>query len=113
VAPPAKRTPKPAAPEPVEVRLPITLGQFLKVAQLVSSGGEAKILIADGEVLVNGQVDTRRGRKLKPGDVVQAHRASARVTAGEAAEVVAESAALPQAAGGPDPAGADPSGPAT
>ena len=48
-----------------------TLGQALKVASLVGSGGEAKVLIQVGEVLVNGEVETRRGRKLEAGDVVE------------------------------------------
>lgn len=47
----------------------IKLGQALKLAGLVSSGVEAKILIQDGLVIVNGEVDERRGRKLYPGDV--------------------------------------------
>src|SRR4028119_2430004 len=45
----------------------ITLGQALKASDLVGSGGEAKVLIQAGEVLVNGEVETRRGRKLAPG----------------------------------------------
>jgi ribosome-associated protein len=49
----------------------ITLGQALKASDLVGSGGEAKVLIQTGEVLVNGEVETRRGRKLVPGDVVE------------------------------------------
>ena len=48
-----------------------TLGQALKVASFVGSGGEAKVLIQAGEVLVNGEVETRRGRKLEEGDVVE------------------------------------------
>ena len=48
----------------------IKLDQFLKLAQVVQTGGEAKHLIQSGHVLVNGQVETRRGRKLRPGDVV-------------------------------------------
>ncbi len=48
-----------------------TLGQALKVASMVGSGGEAKVLIQAGEVLVNGEVETRRGRKLQEGDVVE------------------------------------------
>jgi ribosome-associated protein len=48
-----------------------TLGQALKVASLVGSGGEAKVLIQAGEVLVNGEVETRRGCKLEEGDVVE------------------------------------------
>ena len=50
---------------------PIRLDQFLKVSQLVGSGGEAKMLIGDGLVKVNGQVELRRGRKLQQGDKVQ------------------------------------------
>lgn len=72
---------KPAAPEPVPVRLPITLGQFLKVASLACSGGEAKALIAQGSVRVNGQGEPRRGRKLVPGDVVHVEGRAARVAA--------------------------------
>ena len=48
----------------------IKLDQFLKLAQVVQTGGEAKILIQSGQVIVNGAVETRRGRKLRPGDVV-------------------------------------------
>jgi ribosome-associated protein len=48
----------------------ITLDALLKAAGLVSSGGEAKMLIQQGEVLVNGEVDLRRGRKLRMGDEV-------------------------------------------
>ena len=46
----------------------IKLGQAMKLAGLVSSGIEAKVVIQDGEVKVNGEVDTRRGRKLYSGD---------------------------------------------
>jgi ribosome-associated protein len=49
----------------------ITLGQALKAANLVGSGGEAKVLVQAGEVLVNGEVETRRGRRLREGDVVE------------------------------------------
>lgn len=48
----------------------IKLGQALKAAGLVESGVEAKEVIVDGLVSVNGEVDTRRGRKLYAGDVV-------------------------------------------
>lgn len=51
----------------------IKLGQALKLAGLVGSGVEAKVLIQDGEVLVNGEVDIRRGKKLYPGDVFEFH----------------------------------------
>ena len=49
----------------------ITLGQALKLCGAVSSGIEAKIVIQDGLVLVNGEVDTRRGKKLRDGDVFE------------------------------------------
>lgn len=48
----------------------IKLGQALKAADLVQDGVEAKFVIQDGLVEVNGEVDTRRGRKLYDGDVV-------------------------------------------
>jgi len=50
----------------------IKLDQFLKLAEVVQTGGEAKLLIRSGAVTVNGQVETRRGRKLHDGDVVVA-----------------------------------------
>lgn len=53
-----------------EITFPIRLDQFLKLANLVGSGGEAKVLIKDGAVLVNGEVEIRRGRKLQAGDEV-------------------------------------------
>lgn len=48
----------------------IKLGQFIKLANLVETGGEAKEAIATGLVQVNGAVDTRRGKTLRPGDEV-------------------------------------------
>ena len=48
----------------------IKLGQALKLADLVSDGVEAKYVINDGLVKVNGEVDTRRGRKVYGGDVI-------------------------------------------
>ena len=48
----------------------IKLDSFLKGVNVVGSGGEAKIIIVDGEVRVNGETETRRGRKLYPGDRV-------------------------------------------
>jgi len=48
-----------------------TLGRALKAAGLVGTGGEAKVLIQAGEVSVNGDVETRRGRTLEEGDVVE------------------------------------------
>lgn len=49
----------------------IKLGQALKAAGLVDSGLDAKIVIQDGAVSVNGEVETRRGKKLYDGDVVE------------------------------------------
>ena len=49
----------------------IKLGQLLKLAGLCESGVDAKIAIQDGLVKVNGEIDTRRGRKIVPGDVVE------------------------------------------
>ena len=49
----------------------IKLGQALKAADLVETGAEAKDVIQDGLVKVNGEVDTRRGKKLYNGDVVE------------------------------------------
>ena len=49
----------------------IKLDQFLKLAQVVQTGGQAKQLIQAGYVLVNGVVETRRGRKLQAGDTVE------------------------------------------
>jgi ribosome-associated protein len=63
----------------------ITLDALLKATGLASSGGHAKGLIAGGEVQVNGQVDTRRGRKLRGGDRVQ--------VAGQQVQVLAAGAA--------------------
>ena len=49
----------------------IRLGQFLKLADVVVAGSDAKLLLADGGVQVNGDVETRRGRQLVKGDVVR------------------------------------------
>ena len=48
----------------------IKLGQALKLAGMVGSGVEAKIMIQDGQVLVNGEVEYQRGKKLHPGDII-------------------------------------------
>ena len=67
-------------PEPVPIRDDsIRLGQFLKLANLIDSGSDAKVVLADGLVQVNGEPETRRGRQLRVGDVV--------TLAGVAAEV--------------------------
>lgn len=49
----------------------IKLGQAMKLAGIVSSGVDAKFLINDGLVKVNGEVETRRGKKLYPGDTFE------------------------------------------
>ncbi|WP_062071263.1 RNA-binding S4 domain-containing protein [Demequina sediminicola] len=57
----------------------IRLGQFLQLAGLLDSGGNAKEAIREGDVSVNGEVDLRRGRQLKVGDVVTFAGRAARV----------------------------------
>lgn len=51
----------------------IKLGQALKATGLVASGVEAKIVITEGEVFVNGEVEYQRGKKLYDGDIVSFH----------------------------------------
>ena len=58
----------------------IRLGQFLKLAGVLDSGGEIKTSIAAGEVAVNGEVELRRGRQLHRGDVVTADGGRFRVS---------------------------------
>lgn len=58
----------------------IRLGQFLKLADLIDTGADAKPLMIQGLVQVNGEVETRRGRQLVKGDLVTLGGASARVT---------------------------------
>jgi ribosome-associated protein len=60
----------------------IRLGQLLKMAGLVDSGGEAKAVLAGGEVTVNGEPEARRGRQLHDGDVVVAGGESLHIVAG-------------------------------
>ena len=48
----------------------IRLGQFLKLASVINSGAEAKFVLGERRVLVNGEVEVRRGRQLRRGDVV-------------------------------------------
>ena len=72
---------------PKEVKIQtefIRLEAFLKLADAVSSGGEAKILIQEGEAQVNGEVCTMRGKKLRPGDTVFFQGRTYRVTGLEA-----------------------------
>ena len=59
--------------EPINIEIrdeSIRLGQLLKLASLVDDGVTAREVINSGEVTVNGEVDTRRGRQVRPGDVV-------------------------------------------
>jgi ribosome-associated protein len=58
----------------------IKLDQFLKWQQLAQTGGEAKMLIQTGQVSVNGEVETRRGRKLLAGDTVALGEVTCEVT---------------------------------
>ena len=62
----------------------IRLGQFLKLAGLIDSGSDAKAVIGDGLVGVNGVVEVRRGRQLHDGDVVDLDGRAARVAAPDA-----------------------------
>ena len=57
----------------------IRLGQFLKLAGLIDSGADAKAVIADGLIIVNGEIERRRGRQLRSGDTVTFDGRSARV----------------------------------
>ncbi len=56
--------------EPIEVTLPIKLGQFIKLANLADSGAQARDMIESGDITVNGEVETRRGHHLADGDIV-------------------------------------------
>jgi len=60
----------------------IRLGQLLKLGGVVESGAEGKDLLASAEVLVNGTIETRRGRQLHDGDVVEVAEWEFRVSAG-------------------------------
>ena len=59
----------------------IRLAQLLKLAGIVQTGGESKALLAEGAVKVNGELEARRGRQLRAGDMVEAAGESVRVTA--------------------------------
>lgn len=49
----------------------ITLGQFLKLADIIQTGGEAKNFLAEHEIVIDGVLDNRRGRKLRGGEIVE------------------------------------------
>ena len=59
----------------------IKLGQALKLAGMVGSGVEAKIMIQDGQVLVNGEVELQRGKKLHSGDIISFNGEEAQIQA--------------------------------
>jgi len=73
-----------AAQPPVRVIVepPITLGQFVKLAGLAATGGDAKRLVGSGLVMLNGQVDRRRGHRLSPGDIVEVQGQTAQAVVG-------------------------------
>ncbi|WP_024793350.1 RNA-binding S4 domain-containing protein [Tomitella biformata] len=74
-----RSTPENSAPA-VQIRdESIRLGQFLKLANLLESGAEAKQMIAEGQVDVNGETEFQRGRQLRDGDLVEVFDMSARV----------------------------------
>ena len=57
----------------------VTLGQFLKLADIIQSGGEAKLYLANNKVLINDEEDNRRGRKLKDGDIIKTKETTYRI----------------------------------
>ncbi len=73
-----------AAQPPVRVVIepPTTLGQFVKLAGLAATGGDAKRLVGSGLVMLNGQVELRRGHGLSPGDIVEVQGQRAQVVVG-------------------------------
>lgn len=82
---PADGEPQEPLHEPAAVDVPIRdemirLGQFLKLANLIDHGAEAKIVCPEGLVSVNGEVELRRGRQLVKGDLVTLRGQSARVS---------------------------------
>lgn len=71
-----------AAPIEVPIRdQTIRLGQLLKLAGVADDGAHARTLIEDGEVSVDGQVDRRRGRQVRPGSIVELGETRIHVTA--------------------------------
>lgn len=81
------RRPVSSAPEEIAIRDEyIKLDSFLKFSGAVMTGGEAKELIQGGKVMVNGEVCTMRGKKMRPGDVASLNGKSYMVTAEEEIE---------------------------
>ena len=58
----------------------VTLGQFLKLADIIQTGGEAKFFLSENRIIINGEEDDRRGRKLREGDVVEVLGKSYKIT---------------------------------
>lgn len=84
----------PGVPEQpdIPVRTPIRLGQFLKFASLVESGADARGIVSSGDVTVDGEPETRRGRQLHGGEIVAVETSEGRLTARVAAEPDGETA---------------------
>lgn len=61
----------------------IKLGQALKLADLVDSGVEAKLVIQDGQVMVNGETEYQRGKKLHDGDIIEFDGSQVKIVAGQ------------------------------
>lgn len=61
----------------------IKLGQALKLADLVDSGVEAKLVIQDGQVMVNGETEYQRGKKLHDGDIIKFEGSQVKIVAGQ------------------------------
>ena len=78
----AKPTARRAEPAPLHVALPIRLDQALQRMDAAATGGHAKLRIQDGEVRVNGEVETRRGRKMAAGDLIEVDDQRAILTEG-------------------------------
>lgn len=67
----------------IEIRLePVQLYKILKFAGLVSSGGEAKFVIAEGQVRVNDVLETRKGKKIVAGDIIEFGAEKIRISVG-------------------------------
>ena len=58
----------------------VTLGQFLKLADIIQTGGEAKFFLSENRIIINGEEDNRRGRKLREGDVAEVLGKSYKIT---------------------------------
>ena len=58
----------------------VTLGQLLKLADIIQTGGEAKFFLSENRIIINGEEDNRRGRKLREGDVVEVLGKSYKIT---------------------------------